>query len=195
MVYEQTRSVVLSVLPKNATGAEIGVWKGDFSARILSAATPRTLHLIDPWELADNTTHEGAWYAKGSGVDMEQIYQGVTTRFAAEIASGQVRIHRRPSADALGGMADGSLDFIYVDGDHSYEAVRRDLDLSVAKVRPGGLICIDDHLVGKWWKDGIVRATNELLGAYPQGLMLQFASNSQVVIQKRRGPWPEAAGS
>ena len=116
---------------------------------------------------------------------MDQVFTEVEARFASEITSGQVQIHRAPSATALGGMPDDSLDFVYVDGDHAYDGVRMDLELSVAKTRPGGLISVDDHMLGKWWDDGIVRAVNEVLGAHPRGLMLQFAATSQVVIRKR----------
>lgn len=185
MSYEQARALVAKMLPKGAVGAEIGVWKGDFSDLILKTAAPRLLHLIDPWTLVEDPDHANAWYSTQRGQDIDQIYADVQTRFAAEIATGQVQIHRKASTDGMGALPDDSLDFVYVDGDHAYDGVRADLELSVAKVRSGGLICVDDHMLGKWWQDGVVRAVNEVLGAHPRGLMLQFVANSQVVIRKR----------
>jgi len=182
MSYAQARQAVLRLLPKRAEGAEIGVWQGDFSARILEVAAPRRLHLIDPWQVRTDPLHDAAWYGSKAGVDLEATYQSVLDRFAPQRQSGQVVIHRAPSEDAMGALPDGSLDFTYVDGDHAYPAVRTDLELAFAKTRPGGLICVDDHQRGKWWGDGVVRAVNELLGAHPQNLQLTFMAHAQVVI-------------
>ena len=46
---EKVRSRLLSHMPKNGIAAEIGVWEGKFSRKILLATEPRELHLIDPW--------------------------------------------------------------------------------------------------------------------------------------------------
>ncbi|MEM9138529.1 MAG: class I SAM-dependent methyltransferase [Pseudomonadota bacterium] len=184
-VYARTREHVLGMLPKSAVGAEIGVWKGDFSAQILKIAAPAVLHLIDPWAATDAPDHQSAWYATGSGVDMEAIHDQVLARFEAERRTGQIVIHRASSEAALSALPDASLDFVYVDGDHAYDAVRRDLLLAVAKTKPGGLICVDDHRTDKWWGDGVVRAVNEVLGAHPSDLILRFAANTQVVITRR----------
>lgn len=40
--------------------------------------------------------------------------------------------------DAVGEIEDGSLDFVFIDGNHSFEAVREDLMHWSRKVRPGG---------------------------------------------------------
>ena len=185
MSYARTRETVLSLLPKQGVGAEIGVWKGDFSARILAVAQPRMLHLIDPWQARTDASHAAAWYSAARGTDMDAVYEGVAERFATEITDRRMNLHRASSVDAMATLPDDCLDFIYVDGDHAYEAVREDLALARLKVRPGGLICIDDHMDGKWWGDGVIRATNEFLGAHPRGLEVIFAVNTQVVIRKR----------
>lgn len=185
MSYAETRLRVARMLPKGGTGAEIGVWKGDYSAKLLELAKPETLHLIDPWAVREDPNYDTAWYGKARGIDMDKVHDGVQARFAEQLASGQVKIHRAPSLDAMSAFDDGSLDFVYVDGDHAYEGVKPDLEISVRKVREGGLICVDDHMIGKWWGDGIVRAVNEILGANPRVLQLAFCSDSQVIIAKR----------
>lgn len=185
MSYARARVLVAKMLPKDAVGAEIGVWQGDFSELILQIAQPKLLHLIDPWVLIDDPDHENAWYSTQRGLDIEQIYASVQARFAEQIERGQVRLNRQTSVEALGTLPDDTLDFIYIDGDHAYDGVRADLEMAVAKTRPGGLICVDDHVLGKWWGDGVVRAVNEIFGKHPHGLLLRFAAASQVVIQKR----------
>ena len=173
------------MLPKGGIGAEIGVWKGDYSARLLELARPSKLHLIDPWQTREDPSYDTAWYGKARGIDMDEVHTSVCNRFRTEVASGQVEIHRAPSVVAMSQFPDASLDYVYVDGDHAYEGVKPDLEISVRKVRQGGLICIDDHMIGKWWGDGIVRAVNETLGQNASALQLALCADSQVVIVKR----------
>ena len=45
-------------------------------------------------------------------------------------------------------------DWIYVDGNHLYEFVRADLELSLRKARRGGFITGDDYQDGGWWAVG-----------------------------------------
>ena len=46
---EMMRGRLLDKMPKGGTAAEIGVWEGQFSRRILEICAPDRLHLIDPW--------------------------------------------------------------------------------------------------------------------------------------------------
>ncbi len=68
------RKAVLDMIPKGAVGIEIGLWKGDFSAQILRAARPGTLHFVDPWLVSDAADRSrAAWYGESkisqSGMD------------------------------------------------------------------------------------------------------------------------------
>lgn len=44
------------------------------------------------------------------------------------------------SEEASHRVADGSLDGVFIDGDHSYKHVRRDLEVWEPKIRPGGFL-------------------------------------------------------
>lgn len=134
------RRQLLKHLPKNAICAEIGVWKGEFSRKILSVTRPKMLHLIDPWLFMGE--YPNRWYGGSfatSQSDMDKIYERVLREFG-DIAT----IHRRRSCDALASLPDGHLDWVYIDADHSYEAVLADLELSRQKVKRGGCIAGDD---------------------------------------------------
>ena len=70
------------------------------------------------------------------------------------------------SQDAAGRFADGSLDYVYIDGEHSYEAVTRDLASYFPKVRPGGHLIGDDYGwtgVGAAVDAFVARQTGELV--------------------------------
>lgn len=183
----ESRPQLLALLPKQAIGAEIGVWKGDFSAAILREADPRKLYLIDPWLSRDDAAHREAWYGP-NGPDMEGVYQHVLRRFCKERESDRVVIVRAPSESALTEFPDGHFDFIYIDGDHEYSAVRKDCMLSFEKVRPGGYICGDDYALAGWWKDGVVRAFHDLICERP--VLIRYANGNQLVLQKIRNHMP-----
>ena len=147
-------------------GVEIGVWAGDLSAAILRAVRPARLHLLDPWAFAPDEAYEQAWYGgtrAGSQAEMDEVYERVLQRFETEIADGVVVIHRSPSAEAAARFEDGSLDWVYVDGNHLYDYVRADLELFGPKLRPGGLLAGDDYGAAGWWDDGVRRAVDRFL--------------------------------
>ena len=158
---------LLEEVPKGSSCAEIGVWKGDFSARILEVVRPAKLHLVDPWRVVDDEAYTGALYGSLSGgqEQMDTIHAGVLERFAREVRDGAVEVHRLPSLDAVERFGAGELDFVYVDGNHLYEFVQADLDAWAKKIRVGGLLGGDDYGVRGWWDDGVTRAVDEFVGA------------------------------
>jgi hypothetical protein len=159
---------LLERVPKRGVCAEIGVWKGDFSERILEVVRPTRLHLIDPWQAVFGEAYEGARYggelAEGQA-EMDAIYASVLARFERERRAGVVEVHRLPSAEAAERFRDGELDFVYIDGNHRYEFVKADLEAFSRKVRPGGLVAGDDYGVAGWWEDGVTRAVDEFVAA------------------------------
>jgi hypothetical protein len=133
--------------PKGGIAAEIGVWRGEFSQEILKSTRPRELHLVDPWLFVPSFPKR--WYGgvqAKSQADMDAIHKSVVGRFGASPA---VVVHRRKSSEAAKAFPDGYFDWVYIDGDHSYEAVLDDLADWSAKVKRGGMLTGDDYD----WKD------------------------------------------
>ena len=50
-----------------------------------------------------------------------------------------------PSVQAASRFEDEFFDFVYIDADHSYEAVRADLEVWWPKLKPGGLFAGHDY--------------------------------------------------
>jgi len=140
------RGELLAQLPKGARGAEIGVWRGEFSRRILEIARPAMLHLVDPWAFQPQFPDRlyGGKVAAGQS-SMDDIFADVVAAYGER---PDVRIHRSTSADFFATLGE-TLDWVYIDGDHSTRAVLEDLDGSWAHVRSGGIICGDDFQ----WRD------------------------------------------
>jgi SAM-dependent methyltransferase len=160
------RASVLQTIPEDAVCAEVGVWKGDFSARIRALARPRMLHLVDPWRFA--AAYPQRWYGGAAARDqndMDRIHADVVRRFAGD---PHVAIHRLESAAAARLLADIDFDWVYVDGDHSYEAVLDDLENWAPRIKPGGVLAGDDFT----WRDEhgaqpVQRAVHEFIARRP----------------------------
>jgi hypothetical protein len=179
------REHVLEMFPKNSVGAEIGVHRGDFSARVLEIVKPKELHLIDPWKYEQSSAYKDAMYggkASGGQNEMDDRCEAVRRRFGAEIASGQIVIHRDFSSNVLGQFPDGHFDWVYIDGNHLYEFVLQDLELSFKKTKAGGYITGDDYQAGGWWLGGVKKAVDEF--AQQKSVQLITISNGKFVCRK-----------
>jgi len=191
MSKDKVREVFLGRLPTGGTAIEIGVWHGDFSEMLLSHIKPEKLYLIDPWANVTDASHSEAFVGRTEDDKMERIYAKVQQRFSAQIAEGRVEIIRDWSVPALAQFEPDSIDFAYVDGDHSYEGVRADLAALFPKMREGGVMAFDDYHRRGWWGDGVIRAINEFLGAYPDRLRIRAIAGAQLAIEKLE---PRATG-
>lgn len=161
---EDDRAFLLRLLPVGSVGAEIGVHEGSFSARLLNVVRPAKLHLIDPWLHQTGDRFEHAWYggrAKAGQEELDDRFRMVQEKFVQEITSGTIQLHRGFSSDMLAKLEDGSLDWVYIDGNHLYEYVKSDLEMSFVKVTKSGLICGDDYAEGGWWDGGVKKAVDE----------------------------------
>jgi hypothetical protein len=167
-----------------ADGAAALVWEGDLSSKLLQQVRPKKLLLVDPWafdpRFADSLFGGGS--AK-SQVDMDAVCQKVHKRFATEITQGVVSVHRCSSAEFAGSVAAEALDWVYIDGNHTYEFVLTDLRSWYPKVRPGGLMAGDDYdRPDEWWDDGVTKAVMEFVKT--EAVMVEAIHNHQYVLRK-----------
>lgn len=138
----EPRKKLLSLLPKNGVCAEIGVWRGEFSGFIIKHTTPEKLYLIDPWKFQPKMG--GTWYGgqlAKSQKDMDAIYNIVCERFSN---NDNIVIDRDYSENAVKNFDDEYFDWIYIDGDHTYKGVIKDLTLYYPKIKKNGFITGDD---------------------------------------------------
>lgn len=180
-----SRRVALDLLPKGSTGVEVGVWAGDFSAQLLRVVRPSRLLLVDPWRFQPDGPYARSWYGGGrasSQADMDAVFDGVKRRFADQISAGQVEVRRAPSAEVAPSLADGSLDWVYIDGDHTHAAVLADLEGFAPKVRDGGLLTGDDYGRQGWWENGVTTAVMAFLRSNP--VTVQCVYRGQFVLRK-----------
>jgi hypothetical protein len=174
--------LLLKLRRRGGTGAEVGSWKGDSAARFVRWVKPQRLTLIDPWQHTEMAGCESAMYAgRGGQAGMDCIYETVLARFTDEIARGRVVVRRETSLRAAADWADGPLDFVYIDGDHTYDAVLADLKAWWPHVKPGGVLTGDDFDRPGWWQNGVTKAVTAFARAQDCPLR---AVGSQFLIRK-----------
>lgn len=118
---------------KELAGVEIGIRSGLNAENILSYLNIKKLFLIDPC------------YSPKAEKRLKRFSQAI---FA--IAKSSEVVISLPSG----------LDFIYIDGDHSYEAVIQDIELYYPKVKSGGIIGGHDFAISHL---GVCKAVMEFV--------------------------------
>jgi len=74
-------------------------------------------------------------------------------------------VHHRDSAEALEAFPNGYFDWIYIDAQHSYDGVKRDIHAARRKVKSDGLLVFNDYTIWSYAEMepyGVVAAVNEL---------------------------------
>jgi hypothetical protein len=135
----------LEALPRGGVVAEIGVALGDFSQAMLTYLAPCRFDAFDLFQLHEAQSLWGRSSAEWfGGLSHRTQYEH---RFADEIAAGKLRIHEGDSSREMDKQPDSSYDVIYIDGDHSYEAARRDAEVSARKLKADGILIFNDYII------------------------------------------------
>jgi predicted O-methyltransferase YrrM len=122
---------------------EIGVYGGRTLLPMSLACTETggTVIGIDPWNVADAAQPEIAF--RTDNIDFNKLYCDLIFLLDRERLTN-VRLVRATSQAAVNTFADGSIDFLHIDGNHSREKVLQDAAGYLPKVKPGGIIVLDD---------------------------------------------------
>ncbi len=121
------------------TGAEIGVWHGKFSEAFCLANPNLQMLSVDAWE-----SFHGYVDTKAKSVEGMQLAEASARE---RLSKCNCDIRKGASVDVAKTIPDRSLDFVFIDANHSYEAVRDDLRAWVPKVKSGGIISGHDYCV------------------------------------------------
>lgn len=186
---------ILGLIPVNSVGAEIGVWFGNSSQIFLNKGL-KELHLVDSWSvepyknnsempydqyLAKYQRITGEFSEAGFTRYYEMVYKDVITRFGND---PRVKIHRMTS-DEWFEKTDVELDWIYIDGDHSFEGCYRDLNNALKVVKQGGRILGDDYMWPEqaYGKRGVTKAVDKFREENPQLKSMTQYGFTQYVIK------------
>jgi Methyltransferase domain len=157
------RVKALDRLPKGGVVIEVGVGYGAFSQKLLDKLQPSRFIAIDTFAITPDSEPWKQTHLKDSGLTHLDFY---TNRFQAYIDSAKMEIKRGLSWEVLAQLPDTSVDYIYVDADHSYESVVKDIDALLSKLKPGAIIQFNDYT--HFDQDGLMpfgvpKAVNEFM--------------------------------
>ena len=133
--------VVASIVSDPKKGAEIGVRNGNFTRHILNKFPNLTLYAVDLWEPRPPQDRPG--YQTYAEWDFGAIYKDFKSK-VQPFGERCIPI-KMDSVAAADKVADGSLDFVFIDAEHTYEGVKRDIAAWRSKVKPGGILCGHDY--------------------------------------------------
>ena len=180
----QDRSFLMNLYPPQSTGAEIGVWEGVFAKELMHSNPPKKMYLIDPFLYIEEYSQSAYGNRNMSQKIMNEKFQMLKKKFKNEIKHGIIEVLRKKSDEALNDIEDNSLDWVYIDGNHSYDYALNDLKSFYKKVKQGGLITGDDYGTIGWWNRGVTKAVDTFLTLKEYKTELFMIKNKQYIIKK-----------
>jgi len=143
--------------------AEIGVLQGANSNEILGSPAVDIIKdyiAIDPWR----EWKIGREFSRKTQKDWDNDYKAVLKYMQW---FPQLRVMKLPSLEAAPLFKDGYFDLVFIDGDHSYDAVIADIKAWIPKVRNGGILCGHDYVATSRrkidWHD-VIHAVDDFFG-------------------------------
>lgn len=159
--YEWFFRDVVPWLPDPARVCEVGCWLGKSTAYLAveTANSGKAVDIVcvDTWSGDPGVDRQMEVVATG-----RDLFAEFWDSLSRGGVSHLVRTVRQPSAAAATLFPWGHFDLVFIDADHSYEAVRDDIAMWRYRVRDGGLLAGHDY---DEWHGGVVRAVNEAFGS------------------------------
>lgn len=142
---------------KSKSICEIGSWQGR-STRALVDNTPGTVLAVDTWAGTDNEVDNART------TDPDALFQTFQDNMVG-VPEGKLSFIRSLSVDAakICKKQNQQFDMIFIDADHSYDAVKADILAWFPLLIGGGIICGHDY---SYVWPGVVQAVNELFPSH-----------------------------
>ena len=150
---------------------EIGVFKGEFLENIIKTCN---ISSVDAVDLFEGTQYSGD--VNGNNIieyNLDTSFLELSEKFKD---MPDVKIIKSDSSKYLSSVENNYYDIIYIDGDHSYQGVKKDLEASFEKVKDGGFIMGHDYEMnaekGKnLYNFGVKKAVDEFCVKYGQSIL------------------------
>ena len=167
--YPNLYSTFVRELQDSSTIVEVGCWKGKsisyLAVEVINSSKNISIHAVDTWlGSLDEECHRN---------DPAVINNVLYVLFLSNIESVKQVITpiRMTSVDAAKTYSDESLDVVFIDAGHSYEAVKEDVLAWYPKVKYGGYIAGHDY---SWSHlNTVKRAVDETLAEFSASVELE----------------------
>jgi len=164
--YEELYLDIINKLPNESHIVEIGAFKGKSTAflvvEILKSGKKIKLDVIDSWNGENETKEPWADYISEPAKNHFKPTGDIFEEFKNNLMPvwGKFNPIQSLSAPAAKLFNDKTLDFIFIDGDHQYEGIKKDLIAWRPKMKDGSIMAGDDY--NPSW--GVTRAVDEFFG-------------------------------
>jgi hypothetical protein len=143
---------------KELVVAEIGVFRGESTLSLFNYCDIKKIYLIDPFnkEIADS-------FNPNDGTNRninDSLFEETKSKLSNYL--DRIVFLKETSDEAVNKINNEELDFLFIDGCHTYECVYKDLMYYYPKVKSGGIISGDDFS-NKFQGFGIIEAVNDVL--------------------------------
>lgn len=141
---------------------EVGCWKG--RSAVFLAESLKELGKKPKFYVVDS--FDGGESLKGHMVNQNLTEDVLLNTFtgnleAADVVDQVTGIIKSLSWAAADQFEDNSVDFVFIDADHGYESIKKDLAAWWPKIKPGGTFAGHDY--GSW--PGVTKAVDEFIAA------------------------------
>ena len=116
-----------------SSGAELGVWKGKTITHLLETCPNLSMTGIDAWDSMGKWTE---WNHKNHEHEV---------RYKTKKFGERCRLIKGKTLEVADQIGDATLDFVFIDADHSEQGVRGDIETYKTKVKPGGYVMGHDY--------------------------------------------------
>ncbi|HEY0321721.1 MAG TPA: class I SAM-dependent methyltransferase [Pyrinomonadaceae bacterium] len=175
--HSQTNTMELECLARYAKGHEVALEIGSYmgvSARVIARelAPGGKLYCVDPWEIHHGRENP-CWtickreLRRNTLLDRVEFLHGFSYEMESAMPVG--------------------CDFIFVDGDHTYEGLERDWAIVMRRLSPGGILCLHDTTVPEaepYRQFGTVKFFDEVIRHHPELEWLECCYSMNVLRRR-----------
>ena len=154
--HERVFNILNNTIKNPIHGAEIGVAYGGNSFNLLNKFTNLNLYSIDPYV---KYSEEDKMSDNVEGQNGDELYSIVSDILKENFKERSVFI--RGTSSYLTEIPDEFFDFIFIDGDHSYEGALKDINNSFSKIKKTGILIGDDYGVFEHLNFQVRKAVDE----------------------------------
>ncbi len=139
-------------VPIGGTVCELGVWLGRSMCSVADIIKKNKLKVIAVDTFKGTEGYETGRLVKD--IDLSKCFQENTASFGIK-----PKIYQMTSKEASKLIKNETLDLVFIDAEHSYEAVKDDIKNWLPKIKAGGIICGHDY--NPSWT-GTMKAVDEI---------------------------------
>jgi predicted O-methyltransferase YrrM len=158
---------------------EIGVHNGSSMSYIVRHSSPKKCIGVDLWE-----DFKQRCYAKDK-LSMQRTANNINKN---NISNSRIHLIKSDSTsqktleNVTKILGNELLDLLFVDGDHSYEGIKNDIEKYSGLIKPGGFLVVDDY--NQKLYPQIVRYMDEFLSKNPSFTLIGVYEDNELIIRK-----------